>query len=107
MRKFYIYLLASRSRRLYVGVTNDLFRRVVQHRNGECEFTSRYRITRLVYVETCTDVRSAITREKQIKGWLRAKKLELVDGFNPNWDDLGAEWLPEEARTADPSLRSG
>ena len=107
MRRFFVYILASRSRRLYVGITNDLFRRVLAHRNGESAFTARYRINRLVYVESCTDVRAAITREKQIKGWLRIKKLELIDSFNPKWDDLAATWLSEKAATTDPSLRSG
>src|SRR4051812_38344188 len=107
MRQFFVYLLASRSRRLYVGVTNNIHRRVQEHRKGECEFTARYRITRLVYVETCSDVGCAISREKQIKGWLRARKLELVDSFNPKWNDLAADWLSEASGAADPSLRSG
>jgi putative endonuclease len=98
MRQFYVYILSSRSRRLYVGVTNDLLRRLTQHRNRECEFTARYKIQRLVYVETTSNVISAIAREKQIKGWTRAKRVALIQGSNPTWDDLAAEWLPPMAK---------
>jgi putative endonuclease len=107
MRQFYVYISSSQSRTLYVGVTNDLPRRIAQHRLGECEFTARYRITRLVYFEVTENVRSAIEREKQIKAWRRAKKLALVAGMNPGWDDLAADWLRERSGSADPSLRSG
>jgi putative endonuclease len=108
VRRYFVYILASRSRRLYVGVTNHLVRRVERHRSGEEGFTARYRIRRLVCAEETTDVRAAIRREKQLKGWTRARKLALIDGANPEWRDL----LPEErqerqGREADPSLRSG
>jgi putative endonuclease len=95
MRQFYVYMLASRSRRLYVGVTNNLLVRLAQHRNGECDFTARYRIRRLVYFETTGNVRSAIEREKQIKSWRRAKKVALIAASNPTWDDLASAWLPD------------
>jgi len=95
MRQFYVYVLASRSRRLYVGVTNDLLVRLAQHREGRCGFTARYRIRRLVYFETTGNVMSAIEREKQIKSWRRAKKVALIAASNPTWDDLAALWLPE------------
>ena len=88
MRTYYVYILASRSRSLYVGVTNDLTRRLAEHRAGDVAFTARYRCSRLVYVETSTDARSAIAREKQLKDWRRAKKLALVEGMNPAWEDL-------------------
>ena len=92
-RTYFVYILANRSKTLYVGVTNHIHRRVLDHRNGTASaFTRRYLIRRLVYVESTTDVRAAIAREKQIKGWLRAKKLELIEGANPEWADLAAGW---------------
>ncbi|PYP65683.1 MAG: GIY-YIG nuclease [Gemmatimonadetes bacterium] len=107
MRQFYVYILSSHSRTLYVGVTNDLLGRLDQHRNGDCEFTARYRISRLVYFEISQNVRSAIEREKEIKAWRRQKKPALITSLNPGWDDLAATWLPETPESADPSsLRS-
>jgi putative endonuclease len=88
MRECAVYILASRTRRLYVGVTNDLIRRVSEHRLGLFGFTAKYRITRLVYHETTPDVMAAIVREKQLKGWLGKRKLDLISTFNPTWDDL-------------------
>ena len=108
MRQYSVYIVASRSRRLYVGVTNNLIGRLFRHRNGESEFTARYGITRLVYFETTRDVRSAIAREKQIKGWVRAKKIALITRANPTWDDLAADWFDEKGgkTKADPEERS-
>ena len=88
MRTYYVYMLSSRSRNLYVGVTNDLAARLWQHGNGEDEFTSRYRIDRLVYYESTSDVMAAIAREKQIKSYRRAKKIALIAASNPAWNDL-------------------
>jgi putative endonuclease len=88
MRTYYVYILASRSRNLYIGVTNSLVHRLYWHRTGKVVSTARYRITRLVYVETTGDVRAAIAREKQLKGWRRDRKLALVASANPGWDDL-------------------
>jgi putative endonuclease len=88
VRTYYVYILSSRSRTLYVGVTNDLRLRLWQHRNGGCAFTMKYRIDRLVYFESTTDVIAAISREKQIKGYRRAKKVSLIAEMNPAWDDL-------------------
>ncbi len=100
----YVYLLASRSRVLYTGVTNNLGRRVREHRLGEGGvFTKRYRVHRLVCFECFREARAAIAREKQIKGWRREKKVALIEAANPTWEDLAAEW----EREADPSLRSG
>jgi putative endonuclease len=90
MPTYCVYILASRSRCLYVGVTNDLSRRLAEHRAGAVSFTARYRCSRLVYVDTTFDVRSAIAREKQLKTWRRAKKLALIEGVNPAWEDLAA-----------------
>lgn len=103
MRTYYVYIMASRSRVLYVGVTNDLVRRVNEHQCGRNHgFTSRYRVTRLVYFEEFGDIRDAIAREKEIKGWTRSRKTSLVEVRNPTWDDLATS-------TADPSRlrRSG
>jgi len=83
--------MTNRRGTLYAGVTNDLRRRVAQHQQGESVFTSRYRIGKLVYYETTQDVRAAIGREKQIKGWTRAKKVALVTATNPAWKDLSPE----------------
>jgi putative endonuclease len=88
---FYVYILASRSRTLYVGVTNDLARRLDQHRT-DCRppFTRRYNISALVHVECFDCVSDALRREKQIKAWRRHKKLELIETQNPVWKDLGS-----------------
>jgi putative endonuclease len=92
MRQYYVYIMSSKTRRLYVGVTNDLERRVLQHKEGNFSgFASRYNITRLVYYESTNDVVSAIAREKEIKGWLRAKKIALIESVNPRWRDLSIE----------------
>jgi putative endonuclease len=85
--------MASRSRTLYTGVTNNLERRVAEHRlHRATGFSERYRIERLVYFETWGHIRYAIQREKQIKGWLRAKKVALIESKNPTWEDLSQGW---------------
>ena len=94
MRTCYVYILSSKTRRLYVGMTNDLARRVQQHKDRMVEgFTSRYNIDRLVYYEETNDVRDAVDREHQIKAWRRDKKISLVESVNPSWDDLSREWF--------------
>ena len=88
---YYVYILASNTNvTLYTGVTNDLVRRVYEHRNHSDpnSFTSKYKIYKLVYFEQTSDVRAALEREKQIKGWIRAKKNALVETMNPTWEDL-------------------
>ncbi len=93
MQEYSVYIMTNHSGTLYVGVTNDLQRRVYEHRQKLIPgFTAKYNIVRLVYFEVTPDVRTAIEREKQIKGWLRAKKIALIESVNPNWDDLSAEW---------------
>ncbi|MCX7839585.1 MAG: GIY-YIG nuclease family protein [Anaerolineae bacterium] len=93
MKNYYVYIMANRTRMLYTGVTNNLERRVYEHKNRIIPgFTSRYNITRLVYYEVFSDIRDAIAREKQIKGWLRAKKIALIESMNPKWNDLSEEW---------------
>jgi len=90
MKQPHIYILASqRNGTLYVGVTSDLIRRVYQHRNDQVEgFTRKYKVHRLVYFEACPDMVAAITREKQIKKWLRQWKIDLIEERNPEWCDL-------------------
>jgi len=92
MRLFFVYIMASHSQRLYVGVTNNLVRRVWEHQHHWSRFTSKYRVSRLVYFEAREHAMSAILREKQIKGWLRRKKVELIEKTNPMWLDLSAGW---------------
>ena len=95
-KSYFVYIVASRSRTLYTGVTNNLERRLVEHRQGAVPgFTKRYRIHRLMYYEVFGDIRAAIAREKQIKGWDRQKRLALIAGFNPTWKDLGEFLFPE------------
>jgi len=97
VRTYYVYIMASRSRVLYTGVTNNLMRRVNEHKQGlNAGFTSRYRVTRLVYFEEFADIRDAIAREKEIKGWKRSRKTSLVEERNLTWEDLATS-------TADPS----
>ena len=94
---FYVYIMASRSRVLYVGVTNDLARRVNEHKQGLVPgFTTRYRVTRLVYFEEFADIWDAIAREKVIKGWVRSRKTRLIDSRNPTWKDLSSPFFPNE-----------
>ena len=91
MGQYDVYLMANESRMLYTGVTNDLARRMWEHKHKLLSsFTKRYNLTRLVYYEVTPDVRAAIAREKQIKGWLRRKKVALVESMNPEWRDLWA-----------------
>ncbi len=88
--------MARRTKTLYVGVTNDIERRAAEHRSGTFpSFTGRYNINRLVYYEDYDDVTDAIFHEKQLKGWLRRKKIELIESFNPEWDDLAEDWRTE------------
>lgn len=105
--QYFVYILASHTRRLYVGVTNDPTRRVMEHKGGTASrFTHRYGITRLVCIESTSSIRDAIAREKQIKGWLRCKKIALIQSQNPGWVDLSDGWFAARD-SVDPSLRSG
>ena len=97
MNQYYVYIMGSKTGTLYTGMTNDLQRRVYQHKNKiVAGFTNKYNVTRLVYFETFTDVHQAIAREKQIKGWTRQKKLALIESQNPTWRDLSDDWLKQE-----------
>ena len=91
MRQYWVYILASRSRVTYVGVTRNLDRRLNQHRTGRSHFTAKYRVTRLVYLEPVWGRDAAVAREWQIKGWSDAKKRALIASNNPTWDDLRPE----------------
>jgi putative endonuclease len=90
MKKYYLYLLTNKHRNvLYTGVTNDLIYRVYVHKNKLCKgFTQKYNVDKVVYYEVYEDIGVAIAREKQIKGWARKKKNNLINGFNPSWKDL-------------------
>ena len=91
-KTFHVYILASESRVLYTGVTSNLVGRIWQHREGRLVgFTQRYGVKKLVWFEAHGNARSAISREKQIKGWLRVRKVALIEAANPRWDDLSAQ----------------
>lgn len=90
---YFTYMMASRSRTLYIGVTGDLHKRVFQHKWKEHEgFTARYNCDRLIWFERHQNVQRAIAREKELKGWRRARKIGLIESANPTWADLSREW---------------
>ena len=93
MRQYFIYMLASRSRRLYVGMTSNLERRVAEHKaKAIAGFTSHYNIDRLVWFESTSDAMSAVERERQLKNWRREKNVRLIGMENAEWIDLAADW---------------
>ena len=90
---YFVYIMSSQRRVLYVGVTNNLVRRAFQHKTGVFEgSSSKYKVAQLVYHESFDDVRNAIHREKEIKSWVRRKKIELIETVNPKWKDLSLGW---------------
>ena len=96
-KQYYVYIMTNRSGTLYIGVTGDLLRRVHQHKTKRVSgFTAKYNLTLLVYYETGSDIREAIAREKQLKGWRRSKKLALIRSSNPKWNDLSDGWFATE-----------
>ena len=104
MHRYHVYIMASRTRRIYTGVTGALEYRVIQHKRSEVAFTAKYKMTRLVFVEASHAIEPAIAREKQINGWRRAKKLALIEAANPTWEDLAADWTRrDEQRVPPPS----
>jgi putative endonuclease len=104
-KRYYVYILSSKSRVLYVGMTGFLTARVLQHKAREGAFTCRYHVDRLVYYEVLQYVNNALARETYIKTWRRSKKVALIREFNPTWEDLAADWgTPFEPMKAD-SLR--
>jgi putative endonuclease len=95
---YFTYIIASRSRTLYIGITNNLAERIREHRDGRSDgFTKKYRIHGLVYFERFKYVTNAISREKELKGWLREKKVALITASNPTWEDLYLEIVAEQA----------
>ena len=97
-KQYYIYILTNKNNSvLYTGITGDLIKRIYQHRNKAVKgFSFRYDLNKLVYYEIFYDPESAIKREKQIKGWVRKKKIELVESMNPKWEDLSREWFEKQ-----------
>ena len=92
-RRYYVYIMASRSLTLYAGVTGNVYHRALQHKAGEIDgFTKKYHINRLVYYETFKYVNNALAREEQVKAWTRAKRLALIKTMNPTWQDLAEGW---------------
>ena len=93
MNDYYVYILTNHNNRvMYIGMTNDLSRRISEHKSESIEgFTKRYHVHKLVYYEQCSDVNAAIAREKQLKGWKREKKNALVETVNPLWKDLSIQ----------------
>ena len=92
-KQYYVYIMTNRSGTLYIGVTNDLLRRIYEHKNKLVKgFTKKYNITKCVYYEETDSIEIAIAREKEIKGWLRKKKIALIESVNPYWNDLSEEW---------------
>lgn len=91
---YYVYILANWNNKvIYTGVTNNLERRIYEHRNKQADgFTKKYNVNKLVYFDSTTDVKAAIEKEKQIKGWTRQKKDALVEEQNPEWADLSDKW---------------
>ena len=93
-RPCYVYMMANAGRMIYIGVTSDLEKRVWQHKYKEHPgFTQKYNLSRLVYYEEFGDIRPAIQREKQLKGWLRSRKVALIRKLNPEWRDLAEDWI--------------
>ena len=91
--EYFVYIVCSQSGTLYIGMTNSIYRRALQHKRGEIEgFASKYHCDRLVWYEGYDDVRKAIDREKQLKRWTRAKKVALIESKNPRWADLAEKW---------------
>jgi len=90
MENFYVYILASeKNGTLYIGITSNLIKRIYEHKNNIVKgFTEKYKVHKLVYYEECSDIYEAIQRKKQVKRWYRKWKIELIENFNPEWEDL-------------------
>ena len=107
MKTFFVYIMSNKSRRIYVGSSSELQRRVFQHKSKWFErFTSRYKFDMLVYIEPHSDPNEAVARERQIKGWRREKKLRLILSANPDWADLSAEWEEDESWKSIPEAKA-
>ena len=93
MKQYWVYIMTNRSKTLYTGVTNNIERRVYEHKEKLLPgFTKKYNINQLVYTEVFNDINQAISYEKRIKGWRRSKKIALIEEENPKWEDLSADW---------------
>ena len=93
MKDYYVYIMTNNSKTLYIGVSNDLNRRIYEHKNKLIEgFTKKYNLTKLVYYETCNSVGDAIRREKQLKNWHRQWKINLIESVNKEWKDLSLDF---------------
>jgi putative endonuclease len=104
MKDYCVYILSSETKVLYIGITTDLARRMSEHQRKLVPgFTAKYNVTHLVYYESFGDVHDAIAREKELKGWLRRKKVALIRSVNPDWKDLSEGWFD----TIDPARRLG
>ncbi len=96
MKRYFVYIMNSSTGTLYTGMTNNLERRVYEHKHKLLPgFTKKYDVTRLAYFEETNDVGIAIAREKEIKGWRRSKKIDLIKTLNPTWQDLAADWFDD------------
>jgi putative endonuclease len=95
MKTYYVYILANKiNGTLYIGITNDLARRISEHKSGMIEgFTKKYSVDKLVYFESTTDINAAILREKRLKKWKRQWKIDLIENSNPDWRDLSEDFL--------------
>jgi putative endonuclease len=97
-KAYFVYIMSNRSKTLYTGMTNSLIRRVREHKTGTGSgFSAKYKLDRLVYFERFEDVHNAINREKEIKGWLRVRKIALIVSVNAAWRDLSLEWYERHA----------
>ena len=106
-KAYFVYIMSNRSKTLYTGMTNSPIRRVREHKLGiGSVFSTKYKLDRLVYFERFEDVRNAIEREKEIKGWVRIKKIALIVSVNPAWSDLSLEWYQRHAFQPDMPLMS-
>ncbi len=95
--RFYVYIIASKSRVIYTGMTGNMRKRIFEHRNDLVDgFTKKYRCHRLVHWESFDDVRNALNREKEIKGWRRSRKVALIEETNPTWEDFAAKWYEQQ-----------
>ena|SRR5581483_4546740 len=106
-KRYYVYIVASKSRAIYVGMTGFLMARILQHKTGEgSTFTSKYHINRLVHYEVFEHVETAIRRETEIKKWRREKKVALIEKNNPTWEDLAEGWGESVPMRFDPALKT-
>ncbi len=93
MNDYYVYIISNKSKTLYIGVTNNLVRRIYEHKNKLIEgFSKKYNLNKLVYFESCSEIKDAIKREKQLKNWHRDWKINLIESMNPQWNDLSIEF---------------